>query len=305
GRDGILYRFSPDRKVLTGSLRGPLDELRGLTFAEGQLWIVNRKRQTLERLPYTETDRYIASGEHKYSLRVKVTFSAPPRPGGRILVLTPPSTESQKTRGISALSPGWSFDSFTASGERVFSRENGLPGERITLEYKASITAQNVRYLVPDDYAPGPEKTDGNAALSYFYDGSERSFQNDDPYVTLKALLIAYKLPINDTDKLLYDLKKSSLPARWTRLFKLKDAKFTPVLEAHAYLRGLGWIPVNPDTEGRLRVFERKEETIEIYREPDRKASGASAVYHVSADTASGAREMTSIPAIVEVNLEN
>lgn len=299
GKHGILYRFSPETQKLTGSVRGPIENLRGVTFAEGQLWMANREKAVLERLPYTETERYIASGEKKYTLKIKITFTSPAVPARYFIAMTPPNTESQRARNIAVTSPGWKFESFTASGEKVFTLPATLPGTNNTLEYEAAITAQNVRFLLPNDYSPPDEKLEGRTA-AYFME-SESDFQKARVKEVLARFLKTEKPPANG--ELAALLQKNGVPARTAGIFIIQNAKAVQKSEAQAYLRNFGWVPVSVDKESDLSIFERRDDTVELFRQPDIQAQGLSPIYAVAGEPG-GARKMTSVPATVEVNVE-
>ena len=127
--EGLILRYNPDTKELSGALKGPHQDLRGIAFADGQLWMVYRGRNSLLRVPYTEDRFYLASGEQRYRVRVRVRFRIPPEgAGGRVIVLQPPNTVSQRVRGVRAITPGWTNRSFLASGERVFELGRAAPG---------------------------------------------------------------------------------------------------------------------------------------------------------------------------------
>ncbi len=299
GKHGILYRFSPDTQKLTGSVRGPIDNLRGITFADGQLWMANRERAQLERLPYTETERYIASGEKKYTLKVKISFTSPAVPARFFIAMAPPNTESQRARNINVKSPLWKFESFTASGEKVFTLPATLPGTSNTLEYEVAVVAQNVRFLLPPDYAPGEEKLEGRNAV-YFVE-SESDFQK----ARVREILLRHlrkERPAQDGE-LTSLLQKSGIPARSAGIFTIQNAKAAPKNEAQMYLRNFGWVPVSVDREMDLSIFERRDDTVELYRQPDIQAGGLSAVYAVPGEPG-GARRMTPVAADVEVTVE-
>ncbi len=279
---GTIHRYSLSSSSLTGTLQGPADSLRGLCFVEGQLWIVNRQGQSLQRLPYTETDFYITSGEIKYLMKVKISISIAPSSRGSLIVLLPPNTQSQKIRSFRSLEDGWNDRSFTVSGERVLARPAGEATSRaLTARYECIVTMQNVRYLVPENFRPGQENLETSPSR-FYTTASQIDFNGADPHGRLTRIIRRLRQSPSEYSPGLLDLfEKENIPARWSVLFDAAQSgkSNTVSTSIQAYLRNFGWVPVDSAAAEPFREFSSALNLIELYRMPDRGTRRISQVY--------------------------
>ncbi len=293
---GLILRFSPLNGGLTGSLVAPEAGARGLTFADGRLWVVFRGKNAIVRVSFAEQRYFILSGEQRYRMRVRVRFNLPEEGyQGRIVVLQPPNTLTQQISGLRAVSTGWENRDFTASGERVFELARRSSG-RVELEYEFNVTVRNVRYLIPPDLRAEPEALRSSPAY-YYFGSDEADFNDAGLFERLRSNIVAGPI---DGDQ----LEEIGAAGRWVRLLDLGPAGEARPAEQRfgreAYVPGVGWLPLDQvDAQSEGRVFERNARTIELYRQPDREASGQSAVFLIPAGPVSGARRMRALPATV------
>ena len=277
GESGIIFRFRASDGRRSGSLRGSVKNLRGLCFAEGQLWVVNRDEKKIQRMPYTETDRFIAGGEKRYMVHVSMTFQVPATMNGRVLILQPPNSEAQKARSVRALTAGWNDRTFTSSGERAFSREFGEKDNRnVSFEYECLILVQNVRYFVPEDYVFAPESIETSAARYFIED--EDDLNAPSPPASIRQI----KNIANErfSQDLWNEARQKNIPIRWTAAFTPGEAKELSPPVSEIYVRSFGWVPLPPEPGDReIRNFARNLDRVELYRMPDEKASGISPVF--------------------------
>ncbi|MBX7058092.1 MAG: hypothetical protein K1X75_08485 [Leptospirales bacterium] len=290
----LVLRLSPGDGALTGSLVTPASGPRGLTFADGQLWVVFRGTNTLQRVSFAEQRYFILSGEERYRIRVRLRFQSPESGvQGRIIVLQPPNTSNQQVSGVRAITPGWENRDFTASGERVFEMRRRTTGA-VEFEYEFNAAVRNIRYLIPPDFRPEAEAL-RNGPAYYYYDGTESAFNDPGVFERLRLQAGAATEP---------SIRQAGAAARWQRLLELgpRGAAQTPrqVNTVEAYLPGLGWLPINrSDASSEGRVYERNARVIELFRQPDLLAEGQSAAFIVSEGTVSGSRKMIALPATV------
>ena len=310
GKGGAIYRFNIETKRMTGIVQGPVPEMRGLSFNRSQLWIINRRKQIIQRLPFSESERYISSGEEKYRVLVKVTMTLPPNTNaGNVVILQPPNSEHQRVSSLRFKDRAWSDFNFLGSGARVFARKLAPTTPRtLNFEYECTLTARNVRYLVPTGQVFAPEEL-AQSPARFFFRGSGGRYNAGNPRESLQAIyqksITAGQNPDAGHDRLLNELN-GNLPAYWSALFRFGGDSFTgPRYRVSSYLRSFGWIPlgVPADDPRNMRRFSRPMEVVELYRMPDIQAQGRSIAYHVKQDKVSGARDIVAIPARVSIEL--
>ncbi len=310
GAGGSIYRFDLDTKNITGIVPGPVPEMRGLSFNRSQLWIINRKKQVIQRLSFLEADQYIASGDQKYRLLVKIKINLPGGlTGGNLVLLQPPNSEHQSVSSLRFKDREWSDFNFLGSGARVFAKALTANTPRAqAFEYECTVTARNVRYLITSAQKFAREEP-GTSPARFFFTGGEGAFNDGDPREKLQAIFSKNIAPGQDQaaghDRLRAELD-GNLPAYWSALYRFEQDKFAgPAFTTSAYLRNFGWVPLSvpADDPNGMRRFSRAMEFVELYRMPDSQARGQSIAYHVDAAAVSGARAMTAIPASVTVEL--
>lgn len=301
GSTGIIYRFRLQDGSLSGSLRAPVDQLRGLCFREGQLWIINRDARALQRLSYVESEYALTSGDARYLVNAEVSFSLPPEPKGNIVVLQPTPSPSQQPSGVKALSPGWQRG-FTTSGRAVFwQKASSLGAGTHTLKYAYRLTVRDVRWYVPSSYAAPAEALEETDAAA-FTRASKEEFNNTQPFATIQKVLpgggdhsdqrpATVELNTGTLEggpglgrgllKLLETVGAQNVPARWTVSAQL-DAKglFQRFrVRAAAYLRGIGWIDLPATSVTEPRLFAHESSELELFSSPGINAEGISPVY--------------------------
>lgn len=310
GKTGAIHRFDLQKRKMTGIVQGPTPEMRGISFNRSQLWIINRKKQIIQRLPFLESEQYIASGEEKYRLLVKIALSLPAAlNSGNIVILQPPNSPHQRVTALRAQDRKWKDFNFLGSGQRVFALPVTAATPRsLNFEFECTITARNVRYLVGSGQAFDREELAGSPAR-FFFTGSNGALNEGDPLARLKAVyqknINAGMDPAAGHDLLRRELD-GNLPARWNALYRAENDSFAgPTYGTTAYLRGFGWVPLSVPAEdpGEMRRFARTMDLIELYSQPDAGARGQSIAYHVAQAQVSGARQLTAVPAQVTVEL--
>ncbi len=292
GKSGLVFRYRPIDGVLTGSLRAPSSELRGLTFREGQMWIVDRNRRALVRLPYSETEYSIVSGEKRYEVTVEVAFSPTPESKGNLVLLLPMSTTTQQVTGVNIVSPGWQRG-FTRTGRAVAWRTLASATQG-SVRYTYRVSAQNARWYIPTGYV-GPKENLTESAASGYLDAKDEDFNAGNPFDILGSLLpgganarsdAAVVVPGGRTiaggggagaavAAFVANARRRDLPSRWTVTARLDSAgELTATrLLAEVYLRGPGWVPAESDPSDR-RLFGLDATEIILFASPDGDVRG-------------------------------
>lgn len=254
GRKGQILRFHIEERKLTGSIRAP-DEARGLSFTRNQLWVVNRSRQTIERLSYSDSPFYITSGEVRHRVRIQLTFSLPA--ASTVHVVQAASSVYQTVRNVKSGNDAFR-EGYLPSGQKSFRASLG-PGSH-TFSYECLITARNANYLVPDPYPQSTETLADSPAKHYSQD--ERGF-------TAAALPAALEKAIQEPSLAARSaaLQRAGIVVRETLDVKRQKDTYSPLKEnLQIYLRGLGWVPVGEQAGG--RTFQRTTEDLEIFVAP-------------------------------------
>ena len=313
GKSGIIYRYRIEDRSLAGSISGPTRELRGLCFREGQLWVIRRGKSVVDikRLPYTENDHYIISGEKTYKVRVKLSVRLPPRKrSGFLIVPQPPRNLTQTPRGIKTPDNSWSKRFSIASGERVFSRKipaSPAGGEKIEFAYEYRVTLNNIRFFLPKDFRPEEEDLDTSDAY-YYSELDPEDFNKGNPFADLKTVLKSFAGRDRKASSYLFEaLRKKGAAVRWVELYRPgnKTGPAESFRAAEVYIRNLGWLPLSLPLEDarNLQVYSRDDRTIQLYRLPDGRARGISPVYFGEGDSVGELRELKAITARPSVDV--
>ncbi|MBE7437740.1 MAG: hypothetical protein HS115_04725 [Spirochaetales bacterium] len=259
GRAGQILRFHMEDRKLTGSIRAP-EEARGLSFTRNQLWVVNRSRQAIERLSYSDSSFYITSDEVRHRVRIQVSFSL--SSSGTLHVVQAGSSVYQTVRNVKTGTSGFK-EGYLPSGQKSFRAVLG-PGSH-SFSYECLITARNVNYLVPDPY---PSSTETLA------DSPARHYSNDESGF-LSAPLPAALLKATNEPTLAarsLALKKSGLPVRESLDVRRQTDRFSALQRnLQVYLRGLGWLPLAGANGG--GAFTRTAEDLELFVAPGNAAA--------------------------------
>lgn len=152
--DGNIYRYNPDNGAITGSIKTPSKEIRGMVFLGSKIFVVDRAAKEVRKISFVETDRFIASGETIHLMKIRVTFSLNELSvaGGSLGIFQPPTTEHQRIRNLKVNQPGFKQDFI--GNEKAFVKILGVDDSKgkQTLEYSFEVRTQNIRYYVTDDF---------------------------------------------------------------------------------------------------------------------------------------------------------
>ena len=295
GSSGVIYRYRILDGVLTGSLRAPSLALRGLCFREGQLWIVDRNRRALVRLPYVESEYSIVSGERRYEVTVSVRYTITPGLKGNLVLLLPHATQSQQPTAIRAQTSGWQRAYSRRGRPLLWTPARPAAGEQV-VSYSYRVTAQNARWYIPDSFTGPAENLEESLAAGYST-ASEEEFNAGNPFASLLRILpggpdVARNAEAHEDTtgsvaggrsvgarvaSFLDRARSRKLPARWTTVARLADSGdlLGYRLQAEVYLRGPGWIPIAQPDSGNNRLFSQDAGEITLYSAPDGEVTGS------------------------------
>ncbi|MBE8398390.1 hypothetical protein IQB76_20230, partial [Leptospira borgpetersenii serovar Hardjo-bovis] len=151
---GNIYRYNPDNGAITGSIKTPSKEIRGIVFLGSKIFVIDRAGKEVRKVSFVETDRFIASGETIRLMKVRLTFSLNEISiaGGSLGIFQPPTTEHQRIRNLKMAQTGFKQD-FIGS-EIAFVKVLGVDDSKgkQTLEYSFEVRTQNIRYYVTDEF---------------------------------------------------------------------------------------------------------------------------------------------------------
>ena len=308
GKSGVIYRYRLSDWTLTGSLRAPVPALRGLCFREGQLWIVDRNRRALVRLPYVESEYAIVSGERRYEVNIEVRYTPRPNERGNLVLLVPHGSASQQPTALQAQTPGWRRG-FTRRGRPVLWMPAQKTVEEQVVRYSYRITTQNARWYIPDSFTGPTEILDESLAAGYV-SAEEAVFNAGNPFVALERVLpggpdastgstpasVLVPEPSGfvraggregaSVVAFVSSARKKNLPARWGLVARLSESGRIAAyrLQAEAYLRGPGWVPVTQPDPGNNRLFASDATEITLLSAPDGELANAGALFVADGD---------------------
>lgn len=265
--DGNIYRYNPDNGAITGSIKTPSKEIRGMVFLGSKIFVVDRAAKEVRKISFVETDRFIASGETIHLMKIRVTFSLNELSvaGGSLGIFQPPTTEHQRIRNLKVNQPGFKQDFI--GNEKAFVKILGVDDSKgkQTLEYSFEVRTQNIRYYVTDDFLEKKENIGDD--LKPFLKGKPLETQKNSYYVdkVFDARLFRSTMPA-----LKKSLLDSSVPVRsqYTVFISGPDSvSFKDTMDV--YIPGFGWAPiqsVKPASDESSRVFKKGEESVDLFR---------------------------------------
>ncbi|MDI7212550.1 hypothetical protein [Leptospira santarosai] len=299
--DGNIYRYNPDNGAITGSIKTPSKEIRGMVFLGSKIFVVDRAAKEVRKISFVETDRFIASGETIHLMKIRVTFSLNELSvaGGSLGIFQPPTTEHQRIRNLKINQPGFKQDFI--GNEKAFVKILGVDDSKgkQTLEYSFEVRTQNIRYYVTDDFLEKKENIGDD--LKPFLKGKPLETQKNSYYVdkVFDARLFRSTMPA-----LKKSLLDSSVPVRsqYTVFISGPDSvSFKDTMDV--YIPGFGWAPiqsVKPASDESSRVFKKGEESVDLFR-AENWDEIQSPIFYKSRNS----EEWKNIPAEIQVILES
>ncbi|TGK21168.1 hypothetical protein EHO61_04765 [Leptospira fluminis] len=266
--DGNIYRYDPNNGRITGSVRSPAKDVRGLAILGSRIFVVDRTSKEVKKISFVETDRFLASGEATYLVDVKLTYNLdePSLMGGTLGLLPPPTTEHQRIRNLKAKDPKFKGD--FVSGVRGLAKKLGLDDRKgnHTLEYQFEARTTNVRFYIMDEFLQKKEEIP--ADLSPFQKTKISVKEKAGNYFIDK--IFDSRLFRSDWDGLKKSLLDGGVPIRPVRTVVLSNPA-SPVFKdaLEAYVPGFGWIPlssVKPESVESSRTYQKSEEVLDLYR---------------------------------------
>ncbi|WP_061205981.1 hypothetical protein [Leptospira santarosai] len=299
--DGNIYRYNPDNGAITGSIKTPSKEIRGMVFLGSKIFVVDRAAKEVRKISFVETDRFIASGETIHLMKIRVTFSLNELSvaGGSLGIFQPPTTEHQRIRNLKVNQPGFKQDFI--GNEKAFVKILGVDDSKgkQTLEYSFEVRTQNIRYYVTDDFLEKKENIGDD--LKPFLKGKPLETQKNSYYVdkVFDARLFRSTMPA-----LKKSLLDSSVPVRsqYTVFISGPDSvSFKDTMDV--YIPGFGWAPiqsVKPASDESSRVFKKGEDSVDLFR-AENWDEIQSPIFYKSRNS----EEWKNIPAEIQVILES
>lgn len=266
--DGNVYRYDPTSGKITGSIRSPSKDIRGIAILGSRIYVVDRTTREVKKISFVETDRFLASGEATYLINVKIKYSLDEATlvGGMLGLLPPPTTEHQRIRNLKTKDPKFKGD--MVMGVRALSKKLGIddPKGPQTLEYHFEARTTNVRYYVLDDFLKKKEEipTDlgaftknrvsvkekaGNFFIDKIFDA--RLFRSD--WDGLKKSLLDSGMPVRPVKSLVFS--GNSNPS------------FKDTLDI--YIPSFGWVPlanVKAEKIESSRAYQKSEDMVDLFR---------------------------------------
>ncbi|RHX87720.1 hypothetical protein [Leptospira stimsonii] len=298
--DGNIYRYNPNNGAITGSIKTPSKEIRGMVFLGSRIYVVDRAGKEVKRVSFVETDRFIASGETIHQVKVKLTFSLNELSiaGGALGLFQPPTTEHQRIRNLKMVESGFKQDFI--GNARAFVKTLGVDDKKgtQTLEYSFEVRTQNIRYYVTDDFLEKKERIGED--IKPFLTGEPLEKPKNVYYVDK---IFDARLFRNSISSLKKNLVDSGVPVRslYTATRGEKNSvSFKETLEV--YIPGFGWAPiqnVKPSSDESSRVFKKGEESLDLFR-AENWEDIVSPIFYKSRNS----EEWKSIPAEIQVSFE-
>ncbi|WP_078124615.1 hypothetical protein [Leptospira alexanderi] len=298
--DGSIYRYNPDNGAITGSIKTPSKEIRGMVFLGSKIFIVDRAGKEVRKISFVETDRFIASGETIHLMKIRVTFSLNQLSiaGGSLGIFQPPTTEHQRIRNLKINQPGFKQD-FIGNG-KAFVKILGVDDSKgkQTLEYSFEVRTQNIRYYVTDDFLEKRESIGDD--LKPFLKGESLETQRNSYYVDKIFDARLFRSTISALKKNLLD---SGVPVRSQYTVSISgpdSVSFKDTIDV--YIPGFGWAPIQNvklSSDESSRVFKKGEESIDLFR-AENWNDIQSPIFYKSRDS----EEWKNIPAEIQVILE-
>ncbi len=266
--DGNVYRYDPTSGKITGSIRSPSKDIRGIAILGSRIYVVDRTSREVKKISFVETDRFLSSGETTYLINIKLKYSLddPSLVGGTLGLLPPPTTEHQRIRNLKTKDPKYKGDS--VMGVRALSKKLGIDDPRgaQTLEYHFEARTTNVRYYVIDDFLKKKEEIPSD--LAPFAKNKVTVKDKTGTYFIDK--IFDARLFRSDLEGLKKSLSDSGLPIRPVRTLSLSSPA-SPVFKdtLDIYIPGFGWVPlssVKPEKIESSRSYQKGEDMVDLFR---------------------------------------
>ncbi|TGL52798.1 hypothetical protein EHQ61_07000 [Leptospira wolffii] len=266
--DGNVYRYDPTNGKITGSVRAPSKDIRGIAILGSRIYVVDRTSREVKKISFVETDRFLSSGEATYLINVKLKYSLddPTLVGGTLGLLPPPTTEHQRIRNMKTKDPKFKGDSVL--GVRALSKKLGIddPKGSQSLEYHFEARTTNVRYYVIDDFLKKKEEIPTD--LAPFTKNKVTVKDKVGNYFIDK--IFDARLFRSDWDGLKKSLSDSGIPIRPVRTISFANPAspaFKDTLDI--YIPGFGWVPIStirPEKIESSRSYQKGEDVVDLFR---------------------------------------
>ncbi|PJZ27536.1 hypothetical protein CH352_08355 [Leptospira hartskeerlii] len=266
--DGNVYRYDPTSGKITGSIRSPSKDIRGIAILGSRIYVVDRTTREVKKISFVETDRFLASGEATYLINVKIKYSLDETTlvGGVLGLLPPPTTEHQRIRNLKTKDPKFKGD--MVMGVRALSKKLGIddPKGPQTLEYHFEARTTNVRYYVLDDFLKKKEEIPIDLAA---FTKNRVSVKEKTGNFFLDKIFDA-RLFRSDWDGLKKSLLDSGLPVRPVKSLVFNgnsNPSFKDTLDI--YIPSFGWVPlasVKPEKIESSRAYQKAEDMVDLFR---------------------------------------
>ncbi|TGK07113.1 hypothetical protein EHO59_03115 [Leptospira semungkisensis] len=266
--DGNVYRYDPNNGKITGSIRSPSKDIRGIAIIGSRIYVVDRTSREVKKISFVETDRFLSSGEATYLVNVKVKYSLDEASlvGGVVGLLPPPTTEHQRIRNLKTKDPKFRGD--MVMGTRALSKKLGIddPKGVQTLEYHFEARTTNVRFYVLDDFLRKKEEIPTD--LSPFTKNKVSVKDKAGNYFIDK--IFDARLFRSDWDGLKKSLLDSGVPIRPVRTLSFSNPSKPSFMDTlDLYIPGFGWVPlssIKPEKIESSRSYQKGEDVVDLFR---------------------------------------
>lgn len=262
--NGVIYRYSPTNGKITGSIQAPASGIRGILFSGAKLWVVDRDSKEIRNVPFVETDRFLASGDHDYQLQYRLRYTLPnvSLAKAEIAILIPPSTERQRVRNVESRDRGFRPGAFGRL--RSLNKKLGVDSPRgnQTTELLFEARVSNMVYFVEDSFLKKKELVPDELQP---YRKSNRDLFHLNPLETLQAMNRC--LQTKNVKEAKNKLLELGFPVQsYTGVRVRENSNQTDIFQSlDTYLAGYGWLPYTGHiSTNDARVFETSQTEIAI-----------------------------------------